>query len=121
MREAGRQMQEHEHQPNTLRLTRTEANVAHLQSDITYVKGSLQRLETKVDSNFKWLLGVFGAGFVILGSATLSLKTDVAALTANSAAVSIDIRALIANSAKLSTDVSALTADVKTLTANQAA
>lgn len=48
--------------------------------DMTW-QDAVQRVDAKVDSNFKWVIGVFGAGFMVLlaafASAFLILTDDI--------------------------------------------
>lgn len=54
------------------KVAKLEAHAEHIQSDVSDIKKNVVKLDDKIDSNFKWLLGsfisifIFGFGGVLL-------------------------------------------------------
>ena len=48
------------------RVAKLEAVLEHVQTDIADIKQDLRDFRKSVDSRFLWLLGAYGAGFLVL-------------------------------------------------------
>ena len=48
------------------RVAKLEAGVEHIQSDVSDIKTDLRQIRSDMRSDFRWILVVYGAGFVAL-------------------------------------------------------
>lgn len=55
------------------RITRVEVVIESIGQNLKELNNKMDRMNDKIDSNFRWLLSVYGAGFMILLSLILKL------------------------------------------------
>lgn len=48
------------------RIVRLEVIIENINNTLIHITNRLERLEDKIDSNFKWLLGLYMGGFTAL-------------------------------------------------------
>lgn len=81
-----------------MRVALIEREVTHIKSDISDVKNDVREIKKNSRSDFKWLLGTFAGGFLVLSGYMWHVSDKIDTLSQNISASTI--QALSAHSAK---------------------